>query len=78
MPPLTKAGPGRPKGSTNKITTCLKTAIVEAFGEVGGKDYLVMVAKKDPKTFCQLIGRALPLQVYGSGDEGELIIKWQQ
>jgi hypothetical protein len=57
------AGRGRQKGELNKLTRTLKEAILAAFDEVGGRDYLVAVAKDDPKTFCGLLARVLPMQV---------------
>lgn len=58
-----KPGPGRPKGSINKINADLKAAILNAFTTVGGEGYLVKVARDDPKTFCALLGKVLPMQV---------------
>ena len=55
-----KRGPGRPKGKQNKVTTELKDAILASFDAVGGQEYLVRVAKDDPKTFCSLLGKVLP------------------
>lgn len=54
---------GRPKGKQNKSTVQLKKAIMNAFEKVGGEDYLVVVARKDPKTFCTLLGRVLPAEL---------------
>ena len=62
-----KAG-GRVKGTPNKTTTALKDAIMNAFEKVGGEDYLVVVAKKDPKTFCTLLARVLPLEIQAKVD----------
>lgn len=59
-------GPGRPKGSVNKTTLEIKTAIVEAFQKAGGVDYLVKLASDDPRTFCGLVGKVIPLQVTGN------------
>jgi len=70
------AGPGRPKGSPNKITSDIRTAIMSAFSEVGGQAYLVKVAHEDPKTFCTLLGKVLPMQVTGEGG-GALVLKWE-
>lgn len=56
---------GRKKGTPNKITAQVKDAILEAFTIVGGEDYLVKVAKNDPRTFCTLLGKILPMQVEG-------------
>lgn len=54
---------GRPKGSLNKTTASLKDLILKALDEVGGLQYLCKVAYDDPRTFCGLIGRVLPLDV---------------
>ncbi len=62
------AGKGRRKGSVNKTTAALKDAILNAFNEVGGVDYLVTLAKTDPRTFAALLGRVLPLTVAGDSD----------
>jgi hypothetical protein len=63
------AGKGRPKGSPNKTTRAIREAVVEAFDKAGGVDYLVSLAQTDPKTFCTLIGRVIPLQVEGEMDQ---------
>jgi hypothetical protein len=52
---------GRVKGTRNRVTTALLDAIHNAFEEVGGQKYLVKVAQEDPKTFCQLLVRAMPV-----------------
>jgi hypothetical protein len=65
-----RRGRGRPKGSRNVLTRVISDAILEAAEQVGedgkGKGglvgYLKRVAKKDPKVFCSLLGRVLPLQ----------------
>lgn len=62
---LPKTG-GRKKGIPNKITKTVREAIATAFDEVGGKDYLVGIARDDPRTFSVLIGKLLPLEVAGS------------
>lgn len=61
------AGPGRPKGSTNKVTREIKDMISQALHNVGGVAYLEQRAN-DPKTqpaFLALVGKAMPLQVSG-------------
>jgi len=70
-----KPGPGRPKGQSNKTTTALKEAILQAAAEHGeddtGKDglkgYLRKVAREDVKAFSGLLGRVLPLDVNAAG-----------
>ena len=64
-----KPGPGRPKGSQNKVTTALKEAILEAAKEAGDErgggglvGYLKHVALTNESTFCSLLGKVLPLQ----------------
>jgi hypothetical protein len=59
---------GRQKGTPNKLTANLKTAILGAFDEAGGKAYLVTVAKDQPAVFCTLLGKVLPTQLTGPGD----------
>lgn len=78
--PSPKAGPGRPKGSQNKLTREIKEAIVNAFEKVGGEEYLIRVAEDDPKTFCGLLGKALPLQITGDSSnpvEHKLTVAWK-
>lgn len=55
-------GPGRPKGSVNRCTAALKTAVLEAFDEVGGARWLVDLAKTEPKTFASLLARLIPTE----------------
>lgn len=67
------AGPGRPKGSTNKVTRELKDMILGALDNAGGVAYLTQRAN-DPKTaaaFLNLVGKTLPMTVNGSGPDGE-------
>ena len=64
-----KAGPGRPKGSPNKINSQLKDMIMTALEAVGGIEYLKAQAAENPKTFLLLLGRVLPMQV--SNADGE-------
>jgi hypothetical protein len=68
------AGKGRPKGSKNVATLKIKDAILNAFTEVGGEKYLVKVAREDPKTFCGLIAKVMPVQIEGTGNEQRPIL----
>ncbi len=61
---LPKSG-GRQKGSLNKLKLEVKEAIAAAFDEVGGKDYLIKLAASDPRTFCALVGKIVPMAVGG-------------
>lgn len=58
-----KLSKGRPKGAQNKVTRAVKDAVQDAFDELGGAQYLLQVARDDPKTFCGLLGRVIPTQV---------------
>jgi hypothetical protein len=53
------------------ITTDLREAIMHAFEKVGGEDYLVTVARKNPAVFCALLARILPLQLTAQRDGAE-------
>ena len=63
-----RPGAGRKRGTPNKFTGDVKAAIIAAFDEAGGKDYLVKLAKEDPRTFCALVGKIIPLTVGGDPD----------
>lgn len=66
------AGPGRPKGSHNKVTVELKDMILGALDKAGGLDYLAERAA-DPRTasaFLTLVGKTLPMTVKGPGEGG--------
>lgn len=56
-------GPGRPKGSPNKITGNVKSMILGALDDLGGQAWLVAQAKSDPKAFMSLLGRILPSEI---------------
>ena len=47
-------GAGRKKGVPNKLNADVMSAIMQAFNEVGGAEYLRKVARSDPRTFCTL------------------------
>ena len=63
-----KGKSGRPKGRRNQATILVRDAILRAFDKVGGEDYLAIVARDDPRTFCTLLGRVLPIQLAADGD----------
>lgn len=64
-----KRGPGRPKGSPNKLGKAAKDVIAAAAEDLGGKDRLVAWAKSAPeneKAFWSTIyPKLLPLTVSG-------------
>jgi hypothetical protein len=59
---------GRVKGTPNKLTRDLKEAIMNAFEKVGGEDYLVWLARAEPRAFATLVGKVLPLTIAGDKD----------
>ncbi|UYQ70978.1 hypothetical protein OF122_13010 [Pelagibacterium flavum] len=66
-----KAGPGRPKGSRNKVTSEAKAVIAEAAERLGGVERLVAWARADAQNekafWAQVYPKLLPLQVTGEG-----------
>jgi hypothetical protein len=64
-----RPGSGRKKGGTNKITSDVKQAILEAFNALGGVEYLCVVAREDPKAFCALLGKLIPVKVAGDAED---------
>jgi hypothetical protein len=64
---------GRQKGTPNKATKALKDMILEALNNKGGIEYLEQQADENPTAFLTLIGKVLPLQVNGAGENGEHI-----
>lgn len=68
-----KPGPGRPKGSRNKVTGIAKDIIAEAADRLGGVERLVAWAKEDAKNerayWSQIFPKLLPLQVSGEGGQ---------
>jgi hypothetical protein len=60
---------GRQKGTPNKVTADLRTAILGALEAKGGQQYLEDVAANDPRTFCALLGKVLPMQIQGDEDK---------
>jgi hypothetical protein len=57
---------GRQRGTPNKVSGLLKTAIIEAAETAGGDDglvgYLAEQAKDNPAGFMALLVKVLPLQ----------------
>ena len=67
-----KPGPGRPKGSRNKVTAAAKDAIAEAAEKLGGTNRIVSWAREDPLNerafWATIYPKLLPLQVAGDPD----------
>jgi len=52
-----RSGAGRKKGVPNKLTADVKAAIMQAFCEAGGAEYLRKISKSHPQMFCALLGK---------------------
>jgi hypothetical protein len=69
---LPKRGPGRPKGSQNKVGKAAKEVIAAAAEGLGGLDRLVEWAKSAPENerafWATIYPKLLPLQVAGDPD----------
>lgn len=76
---LTNAGKGRPKGAVNKTTALLKDAIIQAAEKAGGKGglvgYLETQASENPGPFLSLLGKVLPMQIQGTGEDGKITVQ---
>jgi hypothetical protein len=68
------AGPGRPKGSVNKVGRAARDVIAEAAERLGGVDRVVAWAQEsgdNEKAFwTQLYPKLVPLENYVSGPDG--------
>lgn len=69
---LDRSKTGRAKGTPNKTTALLKDAILKAAADAGGKEglvgYLTLQAVLNPGPFMSLLGKVLPMQITGDGD----------
>lgn len=69
---LPARGPGRPKGSPNKVTAAAKDAIAQAADKLGGTNRIVAWAKADPKNeaafWSTIYPKLIPLQMGGDPD----------
>jgi len=71
------SGRGRPKGSLNKHTADVKALILRALHGAGGQAYLERQAEKNPVAFLSLLGKVLPLQIAGTGQNGALVVDFR-
>ena len=69
---------GRKKGTPNKTTALLKDAILMAAEQAGDKEgivgYLKTQARDNPGPFMSLLGKVMPMQVEGTGDDGQFVV----
>ena len=57
------AGPGRPKGSVNKLNKDLREMILGALDKAGGVAYLVRQADENPAAFMTLLAKMMPKDI---------------
>jgi hypothetical protein len=65
---------GRQAGTPNKINGNVKEMVLNALEGAGGVDYLIAQSQQNPGNFLSLVGRVLPMQVAGTGDDGSITI----
>ena len=58
------AGPGRPRGSSNKLNRALREMILGALDKAGGMAYLVRQADENPAAFLALLAKTMPKDVH--------------
>ena len=57
---------GRPVGSKNKKTFLIEElvqAVLESFHELGGKKWLIELAKSDKKAYASILNKVIPSKV---------------
>ena len=62
---LTRGGNHQVKGAPPKIGPQFKMDIIEAYHKLGGVDWLVEVARNDPKPFMALMAKCIPQEIKG-------------
>jgi hypothetical protein len=63
-------GPGRPKGSVNKVTATAKENIIAVFSRIGGEAAMAKWALENPTEFYKLYSRLIPVEQHVSGTLG--------
>lgn len=56
------AGPGRPKGSINKVSALVKENVLHVFDQMGGVRKMTEWAAANPTEFYRLYARLLPTE----------------
>lgn len=78
-----RKGAGRKKGSNGTINKLIRECVLRAAENVGrdgkGADgmvgYLEARAVDQPQAFMSMLGRIIPMQVEGTGDDGAITVK---
>ena len=73
-------GPGRPKGSVPKAVKTIRDAVLQAFDQVGGAEYLAKLAQgtqSDRAAFVGLVSKVLPTQINANVEGGiQVQLSW--
>ena len=78
--PLTKKGPGRPKGAKNKVTSDVRQLILDAAAalQTDKRTAITQWAKENPTDFyCKVLVKVLPKDMKVE-HEGEITISWRK
>lgn len=70
-----RKGGGRPKGARNKLPGQIKELVEGALADVGGRDYLVKQARKNPKAFLGLVAKLIPRDLNVSGEVRHTLVE---
>ena len=65
-------GPGRPKGSRNKLSDAFLKALADDF-EKHGTDVIEQLRKESSSQYCNVIAKLMPKLMELSGPDGESI-----
>lgn len=65
---LPTVGPGRPKGSVNKVGVQVKGSILEVFSNLGGVKAMTAWARRNKSDFYRIYARLIPTQVVATVD----------
>lgn len=69
-------GPGRPKGSRNKLSETFLQVLADDFAE-HGVDVIKELREDQPAQYCQVIGRLMPKLMEISGPDGSAVdLNW--
>jgi hypothetical protein len=66
--------PTKPKGSKNKINGEAKRLVLEALETVGGVDWLIALAKHEPRSFASIIQKLIPSEI-AAKVESDVVLK---
>ncbi|MDQ0392197.1 hypothetical protein [Labrys monachus] len=75
--PAAKPRPRKASGASKAAgLSVLADNVLAALTAAGGADYLLTIARDDPKTFCALLTRILPGRIDGKAEGGGIVLRW--